>query len=230
MAHKLEQACELFIDQEIDGGLGEGKTPHTIGKELSIWVEELFKAKVSPDAIRMRASRKRLKKPRTTVQSDKSVKTQTKPEVKIQISKVAKEVRSGAVSDDHAKELGDALGDAIDRGVCAKRVGTKTATAVKKANKKTKEVKPKEVDNYQRLEKHVTGATNGLQLLADGSIPSPVSEKEADAAICIKAALPNLCLQIARLGINLIEINEIYYKGDENGKREKDQFLSDLKL
>lgn len=154
--------------------------------------------------------------------ADKAKKTHTKPEVKTQISEIVKEIKAGAVSDDHAKKLGDALAGAVTDGICDKRVITKAHTAVKKDNAKRKETKSKEIDNYQRLEKHVTAATNGLQLLADGSIPPPETEKELDAATCIKGALPNLCLQTARLGVNLIEINEDFYKGDEDGKKRRE--------
>ena len=77
-------------------------------------------------------------------------------------------------------------------------------------------MKLKEIDNYKRLEKFVKGASSGLTLLADGSIPPPETEEEGDAALCIIATLPNLCLQIARLGVDLIEINETFYKGESN--------------
>ena len=63
-------------------------------------------------------------------QPDKFPKTQTKPETKIQISKIADEIKSGAVSDDHAKQIGDALADAITDGTCAKRVTIKRMTSL----------------------------------------------------------------------------------------------------
>jgi hypothetical protein len=43
------EACEVYIDQEIETGLKEGKTPYSIGKELSTWIAKLFEVKINPD-------------------------------------------------------------------------------------------------------------------------------------------------------------------------------------
>ena len=53
MAH--QEACQVFIEQEIEKGLAEGKTPTVIGKELAVWVEKLFETIIPPEAIRSRA-------------------------------------------------------------------------------------------------------------------------------------------------------------------------------
>ncbi len=45
--------------------------------------------------------------------TDKLPKTQTKTEVKKQISEIALEITAGHVSDDHVKQVGDALAGAI---------------------------------------------------------------------------------------------------------------------
>jgi len=42
---------------EIEEGLKQGKTPYSIGKELSAWVEKLFEAKISPRTIEQKARR-----------------------------------------------------------------------------------------------------------------------------------------------------------------------------
>ncbi len=57
--NKLEkqEACQLFIEQEIERGLAEGKTKNSIGNELAEWVEELFSAQVKPKTIAKRAER-----------------------------------------------------------------------------------------------------------------------------------------------------------------------------
>jgi N6-adenosine-specific RNA methylase IME4 len=57
MAHS--EACQLFIEQQIDEGLQHKKTPYRIGKELSEWVERLFEAKIPPSTIKKRAQRMR---------------------------------------------------------------------------------------------------------------------------------------------------------------------------
>jgi hypothetical protein len=116
--------------------------------------------------------------------------------------------------------IGDVLADAITNGTCAKRVGTKVHTAVKKVNKNRKEVTPKKIDNYQRLWKHVCGASEGLQLLTDGSIPPPSTEEEAEALRGIIMAMPHLCLQTARMGVDLMEIHKSLQKGEANNKKE----------
>jgi len=55
MANK--EVCEVFIEQQIEEGLQEGKTPYSIGKELSAWVEKLFAAKIPDNTIIRRAER-----------------------------------------------------------------------------------------------------------------------------------------------------------------------------
>lgn len=51
------EACQVFIEQEIEEGLKKGRTPYSIGKELSSWVEKLFEAKIPPRTIEQRARR-----------------------------------------------------------------------------------------------------------------------------------------------------------------------------
>jgi len=52
-----QEACQLYIEQEIDAGLEEGKTPYSIGKEIAGWIEKLFEVKVKPTTIEKRAER-----------------------------------------------------------------------------------------------------------------------------------------------------------------------------
>jgi len=49
------EACEVFIDQEIEHGLKDGKTPYSIGKELSSWIVKLFEVRIDPETIKSRA-------------------------------------------------------------------------------------------------------------------------------------------------------------------------------
>ena len=55
MAH--QEACQLFIEQQIEEGLSEGKTPYSIGKDLTGWLERLFEAKIPAKTIEKRAER-----------------------------------------------------------------------------------------------------------------------------------------------------------------------------
>lgn len=53
-----QEACELYIEQQIQEGLDEGQTPYYIGHHLSKWIEKLFGAKINPETIKSRAYRK----------------------------------------------------------------------------------------------------------------------------------------------------------------------------
>jgi len=53
------EACELYIEQEIQSGLDDGKTPYSIGKELSDWVAKLFEVRISPKTLETRAYRQK---------------------------------------------------------------------------------------------------------------------------------------------------------------------------
>src|SRR5271157_4593342 len=52
-----QQACQLFIEQEIEKGLAEGKTKYAIGHEIAAWIKKLFEADVKPNTIQVRAAR-----------------------------------------------------------------------------------------------------------------------------------------------------------------------------
>jgi len=52
-----QEACQLYIEQEIEAGLADGKTKYAIGQEIAGWIEKLFGAKVKPDTIKKRAQR-----------------------------------------------------------------------------------------------------------------------------------------------------------------------------
>jgi len=51
------EACEIYIEQEIESGLEDGKTPYQVGKELSDWVAKLFEVRIAPGTIQKRAER-----------------------------------------------------------------------------------------------------------------------------------------------------------------------------
>lgn len=55
MAH--QEACQLFIEQEIEEGLKRGKSLYSIGKETAALVEKYFDSKIPDTIIRMRAFR-----------------------------------------------------------------------------------------------------------------------------------------------------------------------------
>jgi hypothetical protein len=51
------EACQLYIEQQIEEDLQEGKTPYSIGKELALWLERTFAAKIPADTLKKRAQR-----------------------------------------------------------------------------------------------------------------------------------------------------------------------------
>jgi hypothetical protein len=55
-----QQTCQLFIEQEIEKGLAEGKSTYAIGKELAQEIKRIFLATVRPETIEERARRTRI--------------------------------------------------------------------------------------------------------------------------------------------------------------------------
>ncbi|TEU00627.1 MAG: hypothetical protein E3J23_01980 [Candidatus Stahlbacteria bacterium] len=62
-----QEACQVYIEQEIDVKLEEGMTPSEIGKELTKEVNILFKSAVKPATIKKRAQRTKSKAKTTDV-------------------------------------------------------------------------------------------------------------------------------------------------------------------
>ena len=52
-----QQSCQLFIEQEIEKGLKDGKTKYAIGHEIAAWIKRLFEADIKPHTIEQRAHR-----------------------------------------------------------------------------------------------------------------------------------------------------------------------------
>jgi len=57
MTEKIKEACQVFIEQEIDRGLSEGKTPYSVAKEIIPWLQKLFDVRMNPKTIESRAYR-----------------------------------------------------------------------------------------------------------------------------------------------------------------------------
>jgi hypothetical protein len=67
MTSKIQEACQVYIEQEIEEGLKQGKTPYSIGQDISTWVSKLFEVKLNPKTIEKRAERQRVKSPTSVV-------------------------------------------------------------------------------------------------------------------------------------------------------------------
>ena len=66
MAH--QEACQVYIEQEIKEGLAQGKTPYSIGKDLAAWVEKVFETSIPASSLERRARREK-EKLRTNVRT-----------------------------------------------------------------------------------------------------------------------------------------------------------------
>lgn len=53
----INEACQLYIEQEIEAGLEQGKSKYQIGKEVAAQILKLFEVEVKPRTIEKRAER-----------------------------------------------------------------------------------------------------------------------------------------------------------------------------
>ncbi len=223
-----QQTCQLFVEQEIEKGLAEGKSHREIGRELSKEVQKTFLAVIDPHTISVRADRMaREKKAQsaTNVAVGKPAKPRTKPDTKKRILEVAQEIKKGTVSDDDAKIVGDALADGIAEGTLQPRVGTKTATAVTKAFKKgAPPRKKKEPDTFYKLSRLALSFQEGLQFWADQTI-KPETKDEVQYARVVRAASTSIITNYARLGIDVVGIYDTFYKGKGEGREKSRKAL-----
>jgi len=75
-------------------------------------------------------------------------------------------------------------------------------------------VKPKAPDNFRLLWEHILAVSEGLQTWADGTMkPDKIAVKS------IMAALPFMCLQAARMGVDLVKIHETFEREKSFGKK-----------
>lgn len=55
------EACQLYIKQEIEDGLKQGKEPADIGREVHDWVVRVFEADIKARSVEQRARREKAK-------------------------------------------------------------------------------------------------------------------------------------------------------------------------
>jgi hypothetical protein len=207
----INEACQLWIEQEIDSGLAAGETPYAIGQLIAREVEKLFEVKIPPETIRSRARRQ----VRSNDQPSKPTKKQTKPEIKLQLEGAKKVLENEQIADDDLKQfIGDPLAKRISNGKSAPRAGSRVATAVKKSHKKeVKKLKP-DPDNFQRLWRKVLAVSEGLTFWADKTM-MPTTPDEANAAKGILAAGQTIIVQLARLGFDVVGTYETFVMSKE---------------
>ena len=213
----ISEACKFEIEDSVDtacdkSGISKTEAFQALEKFYnSIGVKITFSG--------VKGKYYRAKEKVTDVTLPKPLRKHTKPEVKKQLNDLVSAIDNDEVSDDDVKKIVDKVADKVENGSYSKRVCTKAHTAVRKVNKNRKEVTVKDINNYQRLWKHVLSTSEGLQILADGSMPSPETEEEAEALKGIIMALPHLCLQTARMGVDLMEIHESLQKGETKNEK-----------
>lgn len=84
-----QEACQLFIEQEIDKALKEGKSAYSVGKDIAQWVEKMFGRAVKPHTVQMQMLRKA-----NASQCDDRENIDTTPEDKKEIEEI-QEIKLG---------------------------------------------------------------------------------------------------------------------------------------
>lgn len=212
--------CKVFCN---DGAIYPAMYDLVKNKEMSVNAAAKFVHEDSGGQVSVRRAAQvyENRTPSLHKESAKPTKKQTKEGVKLQLDNVTKEIKAGKVSDDDTKKVGDAIAEAIDKGTSAKRVGTRVATAVKKADKKFQPVELKPIDNFYRLKKHIISAIEGLTFWADKTM-EPETREEAECAKIILASGANMIVQCARLGIDVEGIYQTFIEGDRNDENRKE--------
>lgn len=87
-----QEACQLYIEQEIETGLADGKTAYKIGKELTKEIEQLFEAKVNPGTIEKRAQRIRTNVRKSESENTDKLQTNNVRTDKSKLKKILKQI------------------------------------------------------------------------------------------------------------------------------------------
>ena len=165
---------------------------------------------------------------------DKPSKKHTKPDTKLQLDKINKEINENSISDDDIKILMNNVADKIENKKVSSRVGTRVQKAVRsqrlevmKKNIESGMVERnlKPIDNFYRLKKHILSAIEGLTYWADKTI-KPETQDEAECAKIIMASAANNIIQYARLGIDVQGIYSTFIEGkDTKNGRNKQEYI-----
>ncbi len=94
-----QEACQLYIEQEIETGLADGKTAYKIGKELTKEIEQLFEAKVNPGTIEKRAQRIRTNVRKSELENTDKIRTNNVRTDKSKLKKILKEINIEELQD-----------------------------------------------------------------------------------------------------------------------------------
>lgn len=226
----ISEACKYEIEENVDKACEE----KSISKKQAFEDLEKFYnsigVRIKFKGIETKYYRtKREKEKPSNEGSGKPVRTQTKPEVKIQLAKTAEAIKKGEVSDDDIKGVDNAIASAIKTGKSARRVGASTAAAVGTKRRVKGGGKSKPIDNYYRLNNHMKACIDGMTAWADGQM-KPMSRDEVAEAKAILAKAASFIIQFARLGIDIEGIYETFYRKDyENENKKPNQARLDIR-
>ncbi|MBW1732488.1 MAG: hypothetical protein JRJ75_16680 [Deltaproteobacteria bacterium] len=127
-----------------------------------------------------------------------------KPESKL--NDLIEAIKTQDISDDDLKKIGDALAAKIEKGA-APRVGSKLATAVRKAHKKRAliNLNSKKRSPAEKLWRRLQQGAEELQLLIDGSMPV---EGESDKKFVqgIRQLMPGYICRAHKLGVDVLKV------------------------
>ena len=203
MALIISEPCRIWIDENIDDGLAEGKTPTAIGKEIASAIEKLFEVEVKPDTIRKRASRERQRRgvsDRTIVQPAKPTRKQTKPEVRSVLNEAVQAIASDQVSDADVKTITDTVAGKISSGNIAPEVAGPIKRAADKHRKPVRR-KGGGPTTLQQVHTRLNGAANDLLGYLDAGIKPEGTDRTYYEGI--RHVAPMLIMCFARMGINV---------------------------
>jgi len=203
----MNEACQLWIEQEIDSGLERGDTPYAIGQLIAKEVEKLFEVKIPPETVRSRARRQKKKEEgeRSNDQFPKKARTQTKPEMRTVLNEAVKAIEENAVSDDDAKRVVDAVAQKVESEVIHPRVISKAVKADREYHKKRKREVIKAVPSQvELLNRKLADCSEQLELLAQGDIKITLTDQKYLASI--KAKSLSIMWSYHDLGVDLVAV------------------------
>jgi len=128
-----------------------------------------------------------------------------KPENKL--NDLIEAIKTQDISDDDLRKISDALAAKIEKGQTAPRVGSKVATAVRKAHKKRAliNLNSKKRSAVERLWRKLQQGAEELQLLIDGSMPVE-GESDKKFVQALRQLMPGYIYRAYTLGVDVLKV------------------------
>lgn len=202
----LNEACQLWIEQEIDSGLERGDTPYAIGQLIAKEVEKLFEVKIPPETIRSRARRQKKKEgeERSNDQFPKKVRIQTKPETKSALNTTVKAIEANEVSQEDVKAVTDVVAQKIYAGELPYNLAEPVTHAMNAKNpSKPKRRKNKGV-TLKSIHSRINGAANDLLGYLDSGLKPQGNDINYYEGIRHSAPVLMMCFH--KMGIDIDKV------------------------